>query len=413
MISRKSFNAFTIISFLAVNSIFANSTIDSVKYRTAYAYDTLFPTYCQNGSEVPERVKWINQRLTEAGILNTIVPVTPIDSPMQWIKKVHTQKHINGIRSYPVDTLNGATRTIGEIADVAVAYALGAVKLVMDGKADNAFANIRPPGHHVANDGYTVGFCAYANVVIAAKYAREMFNINRILIVDWDYHYGNGTESFICNDTNIFMAEFSSDNTRPFCDSLKRHIVTYNVGYGTNSDYVNIFTDSLIPAMDKFKPELILISCGFDLKAKDALGSYSVTAQGISTLTKIVMDIASKHCNGRIVSLLEGGYYDRGSSPQTWYGLSQCAENHVRTLMTSEIQEETAFFKPAAVNPFSLKLHSQTMKIMSPNTVLFDISGRRVGLTQSGKMVFKGKQSAGVCIARTKDGLKRVIYPGN
>lgn len=128
-------------------------------------------------------------------------------------------------------------------------------------------------------------------------------------------------------------------------------MITYCVNQGTNGDYIKIFQDSLVEKMRIFKPDLIIISCGFDLKANDGLGSCSVSAKGISQLTKILMDIADEHYNGRIVSLLEGGYFDRGSNPQTYYGLSQCAENHVRTLMTGEIQNETEFFVSSSIKP--------------------------------------------------------------
>jgi acetoin utilization deacetylase AcuC-like enzyme len=244
-----------------------------------------------------------------------------------------------------VDLANGATHPVGEIADLAVAYVLGAVRDVCEGKVDNAFAAIRPPGHHVSNSGSLVGFCAYANAVIAARYAREKHGIQKILIVDWDYHYGNGTEYFIREDTNSFLMEFgSADASSPRGNSDAVHIVTKNVGSGSNEEYAAVLQNYLVPEMKKFRPELIIISCGFDLKKSDSLGSHLVTAQGISKLTKILMQMAEEHCRGRIVSILEGGYRDRGSS-QGFNGLSQCAENHVRTLMSGRIQPETPFFR--------------------------------------------------------------------
>jgi acetoin utilization deacetylase AcuC-like enzyme len=295
---------------------------------------------------LPDRVVWINNRLSELHLTDNLISVIPIDSPIIWVRKVHTPEHIQSIRSITIDTLHNASHSISEIADLTVAYVLGAVKLVMEGKANNAFANIRPPGHHAENSGKVDGFCAYANVVLAATYARELYNISRILIVDWDYHYGNGTETFFCQDTNIFFAEFDSYNSGvSSCNSTKRHAITYNVGQGYNEDYLRVFQDSISTAMKEFKPELILISCGFDLKDNDVLGSFHVTAAGISAMTKILMGIANEHCAGKIVSILEGGYNDRGSYPYTWYGLAQCAENHVKTLLTGEYQPETPFYK--------------------------------------------------------------------
>ncbi|MBN1981569.1 MAG: histone deacetylase, partial [Chitinivibrionales bacterium] len=338
-----------IVVFILFNSqVFAGT---GTSYKTGYAYDVRCTTFYQNSSEVPQRAIWIQRRLEEQGLVEKMVKINPIEDPMVWIQKVHSQDHINGIKSIPVDSAHGATKPVGEIADLAAAYVLGAVRDVCEGKVNNAFAAIRPPGHHVTNSGSLVGFCAYANVVIAARYAQEIYTIKRILFIDWDYHYGNGTEFFIGADTNCFLVEFgSSDDSSSQANSKKVHIVTRNVGNGTNDEYENVFRNYLVPKMAQFSPELIIISCGFDLKKNDGLGSYSVTAQGISRLTKILMQIADQYCKGKIVSILEGGYYDRGSSPNTFYGLSQCAENHVRTLLSGEIQPETPFFKDSKID---------------------------------------------------------------
>jgi acetoin utilization deacetylase AcuC-like enzyme len=325
-------------------SIFAQIT-DTIPYKTGYAYDDRCTTYYQNGTEVPQRVSWINQRLQQQGLIEKLVPITPVADPLTWISKVHTADHIKNIQSIPVDSFNGATQPIGVIAELAAGYVLGAVRDVMEGKVTNAFAAIRPPGHHVTNEGFPVGFCAYANVVIAARYAADVYNVKRILFIDWDYHYGNGTEFFICKDNNSFLLEFGySNDSSSNCNAFSNHIINRAVGNGTNDDYEKVLTEYLSPKMAQFQPELIIISCGFDLKKMDGLGAYNVTAQGISKLTKKVMDIANSYSQGRVVSILEGGYCDRGSLPNTFYGLSQCAENHVRTLLTGKIQEETPFF---------------------------------------------------------------------
>ena len=122
-----------------------------------------------------------------------------------------------------------------------------------------------------------------------------------------------------------------------------------------NDEFVRLYEEKLVAAADRFKPELILISAGFDLKANDNLGSFRVTAEGISRMTKIIMDIANKHCNGKIVSMLEGGYCDRPRDPSipgldpTYSGLAQCVESHVKTLLTGEIQNESPFFRNAPI----------------------------------------------------------------
>jgi acetoin utilization deacetylase AcuC-like enzyme len=349
--------------------------------KTAYAFDTLFPSYFQNNSELPDRVVWINNRLKQEGLLDSLLPVMPINDPEFWIESVHTPEHIRGIQSIPVAASYGATRRIGEIATLAVAHVLGAVGIVMEGTARNAFANIRPPGHHVVNDAVPIGFCAYANAVIAATYARQVYGIERILIVDWDYHYGNSTETFFCDDTAIFLAEFAGYYSEPSqCNKASRHMITYNIEQGYNVNYLQIFQDSLSLAMKEFRPELILVSCGFDLKEKDGLGSNHVTAAGISALTKSLMDIADEHCGGKVVSILEGGYHDRDSNPRTWHGLSQCAENHVRTLMTGAIAPETDFFRIPSPISFRHGVVSRGLGFsLTGVSAFYDIRGRRIG----------------------------------
>jgi acetoin utilization deacetylase AcuC-like enzyme len=382
---------------------------DEDGYRTGYAYDTRFPTYYQNNSETPDRVIWINKRLTEKGLVQKMRRIEPLSDPMEWIKKVHTPEHIRSIQAIPIDTSHGATAKIGDIAELAAGYALGAVRDVCLGRVDNAFAAIRPPGHHVENGGYPNGFCVYSNAVIAAKYAQEVYHMRRILIVDWDYHFGNSTQTFLCNDTNVFFLEFGySDAEMADCNQQTTHMVTRAVGTGTNEEFLRVFNDYLEPRMRTFKPDLIIISCGFDLKKNDGLGSYQVTARGISQLTIALMDIAQRQAgHKRIVSLLEGGYYDAGSSPTTYFGLSQCAENHVRALMTGTVQMETEFFQP--IVPVK-EMHARIAAAPQLSAKLFDLRGREI---TSGSRVMNASGFAdnpsGIFISTNRDGSSRMV----
>jgi acetoin utilization deacetylase AcuC-like enzyme len=319
-------------------------------WHTGYAYDPRCSTYVHSYGhpEAPQRVTWIDKRLHDEGLIPQLTEIRPIKDPMPHILRVHDSAHVAGIHS--IGQNDSAAEKIGPIADLAAALALGAVRDVCNGKVKNAFCNIRPPGHHVTNSGSTSGFCAYATVVIAARYAQEVENHQRVLVCDWDYHHGNGTVHFLCNDTNAMFFEVSYDGGGSNCNDEVSHIITVGSGQSyTNDQYVGLWENYVVLAADLFKPDIVLISCGFDIKQNDALGSYNVTARGISRLTKIAMDIAEKHCGGKLVSMLEGGYYDSesgfGNVPQrTWYGISQCAENHIRTLMTSTIQAETPYF---------------------------------------------------------------------
>jgi acetoin utilization deacetylase AcuC-like enzyme len=380
---------------------------------TGYAYHPDFESFENNSAETFLRARWINSRLVVAGVCEETSLIVPYENPMEYIKKVHTQSHIDLIEG--IQPYSGFALTIGQGAKTAVGYVLGAIRDVCDGDRKNAFCCIRPPGHHVQNNG-ELGYCCYANVVIAARFAREKFKIKKILIIDWDFHQGNGTHGHICGDNDIlFFETFSPNMYTTLCDDFTpigpdsmvnddaRRINIRMPSGSTNDDFERVFETKLVPAADRFKPELVLISCGFDLKKNDTHGDFNVTAKGISRLTKIVRQIADIHAGGKLVSMLEGGYADsqRDASvfgtQQTFSGLSQCAENHMKTLITGELQPETSFYSgtnripirpiqkrhlgwkngildglPEPEGPFSLvitNLNGQTIKTFS------DISG--------------------------------------
>lgn len=311
---------------------------------TGYAYDPRFASYFQNFTEVPERVLSINRQLREQGLLDELAPVSPFDDPRAYIAKVHTAGHIQGIQSIPIDRANGATESFGTVADLAVGYILGAVRDVCENKIRNAYCNIRPPGHHQINSGFSYGYCGYANVVIAARFALERYPdlIKKVMIVDWDYHHGNGTESFVRGDPAFLFYDTCAGGFYGGGDEARHGFMNFNSG---NEGFVQEWDNEMMPLARAFKPDLILISAGFDSKKKDLMGGEGLTARGYSILTRKVMDIAEEFGGGRVVSILEGGYADIGTfNPATYHGLRECVENHVRTLMTGELQEETPFY---------------------------------------------------------------------
>ena len=337
----------------------------SASSQTGYAYHPDFESFSNNSAETFLRARWINDRLISTGVDAETAHITPWDDPMEYVRKVHTQEHIDMINAYPA--AEGFSLTIGQAAQSAVGYVLGAVNQVCSGTVKNAFCCIRPPGHHV-QDGGELGYCCYANVACAARFAREKFNIRKILIVDWDYHQGNGTHGHICGDSDIlFFETFNPPMYTTLCDDFKiagpddvfpddaRRMNIQMPSGSTNDDFVKVFASRLVPAAQRFQPELVLISCGFDLKKYDSHGTFLVTAAGVSRLTRIVKQIADAYAGGKLVSMLEGGYVDspRDSNVQgtgeTFSGLSQCAENHVKTLMTGETQPETPFYAGSMV----------------------------------------------------------------
>jgi acetoin utilization deacetylase AcuC-like enzyme len=201
-------------------------------------------------------------------------------------------------------------------ARLAVGGLLQAVRDVWEGRLTNAFALVRPPGHH-AEAARAMGYCLFNNVAVAAMFARRELNARRVLIVDWDVHHGNGTQHAFERDPSVL---FFSSHQHPHYPGTGLFTETglgpgegYSVnlplskGYG-DSEFVALYHRLLRPLALEFEPDLILVSAGFDLHPQDPLGGMCVTPDGFAALTRILMDIADQCCGGKLVLALEGGY---------------------------------------------------------------------------------------------------------
>ena len=191
-----------------------------------------------------------------------------------------------------------------------------AISMVIEGELGNAFALVRPPGHH-AEKSRAMGFCLFNNVAIGARYAQEYHKLKRVLIVDWDLHHGNGTQHSFEEDPSILY--FSTHQYPYYPGSGAFHEAgrgkgegfTVNVPLSTghgNGEYVAIFEKIMKPVAMEFNPELILVSAGIDIYENDPLGGMIVSREGFAALTRSVMDVAQKCCDGKVVITLEGGY---------------------------------------------------------------------------------------------------------
>lgn len=198
---------------------------------------------------------------------------------------------------------------------------------VLQGEVNNAFCLVRPPGHH-AEKSTAMGFCFFGNIAIAARHALEQKNIDRVAIVDFDVHHGNGTEDLVDGDERILFCSSFEYPQYPNCykPDVPGQRVNVPLSPGTGSDdFRHAILDTWIPALNAFRPQMLFISAGFDAHAEDPLAGLALGDNDFVWITQQLMRVADEHANGRIVSMLEGGY----SLP----ALARSATGHVRELM--------------------------------------------------------------------------------
>jgi acetoin utilization deacetylase AcuC-like enzyme len=300
--------------------------------RTAIIYDDLFLEHDTGPRfpESPERLRWLIPHLKQhpvGGRLLWTVPDRKID-PMPWILSVHDADYVADLKKA---CEAGETRMQGssdtpiskrtyEVAVGAVAGSLTAVDLVMKGRVKNAFAALRPPGHHAMPDK-AKGFCFFSNAAIAARYARKHHKLERVMIVDWDVHHGDGTQAVFLADPTVF---FFSTHQYPFYPgpsgspditgegSGKGFNLNVPLAAGTGDEAViRVFRNELTEAFRRFKPQLVIISAGFDAHQDDPLGGLEWSSDVYADLTGILRALCREQGHERIVSLLEGGYSER------------------------------------------------------------------------------------------------------
>jgi acetoin utilization deacetylase AcuC-like enzyme len=220
-----------------------------------------------------------------------------------------------------------------EAATKAAGSALAAVDAVMRGEVTRAFCVVRPPGHH-ASASRGMGFCVLNNVALAARHAQRRHGIERVLIVDWDVHHGNGTQDIFYADGSVFF--FSTHQSPWYPGTGRADEIGSGAGKGTTlncplpagsgrKEIFAAFDDKLLPSADAFRPQFVLISAGFDSRAGDPLGEFRLTDEDFAELTHKVRAIADRHAQGRVVSMLEGGY--------NLTGLASAAQAHVGALL--------------------------------------------------------------------------------
>jgi acetoin utilization deacetylase AcuC-like enzyme len=272
--------------------------------------------------ECPERLQAIQDQLIASRIDDLLDHREAPEADLADIARVHTPGAIARIREnvppiteshsgyYPLDADTMLNAYSWKAALRAAGAAVAATDAVIAGEIDNAFCAIRPPGHH-ARPSEAMGFCLFGNVAIAAKHAMEVHGLQRVAIVDFDVHHGNGTEEAFRDDARVLMVSFFQHPFYPYSGTghPSENMVNIPVpAYTKGAEIREVVTERWLPALHAHRPEMIFISAGFDAHREDDLGQMGLVEADYAWITQQIMLVAGEHAKGRIVSCLEGGY---------------------------------------------------------------------------------------------------------
>jgi len=265
----------------------------------------------------------IHNLVEVSGLIDHLVQLKPRMATEDEVLRLHTREYMDRVKKASAEMGGdaGDLTPFGpgsyDIALLAAGGCMTAVDAVLDGSVDNAYALVRPPGHHAERDTGR-GFCIFANTALAAVHARSARGLSRVAIVDWDVHHGNGTEHAFYADPSVLTISIHQDNNYPpgsgaIGDTGSGPGEGYNIniplpaGSGVGA-YIATFDRVVAPALRAFRPELILIASGLDASAMDPLASMMMTSDGYRQLTHTMLDVAGDVCGGRLVACHEGGY---------------------------------------------------------------------------------------------------------
>jgi acetoin utilization deacetylase AcuC-like enzyme len=276
--------------------------------------------------ESPQRLVALYGVLEEEDLRGTLQEIPARPCEREDLERVHDARYIDLVASTagkPFTALDPDTQTSPKSYEAAL-YAAGgclvAVDFILSGKIQNAFAMVRPPGHH-AEKARAMGFCLFNNVAVATRYAQVKHSVSRVMIVDWDLHHGNGSQHTFQEDACVLYA---SSHQYPYypgtgafdevgCGEGEGFTVNVplSVGHG-DGEYAGICRRIFAALGRAFRPDLVIVSAGFDICRGDPLGGMDVTPRGFARMTRIIKDMAVEVCNGRLLIVLEGGYHLQG-----------------------------------------------------------------------------------------------------
>lgn len=294
--------------------------------------------------ERPERLRAIADALDARGLTHACarIEATPID--MELVRRNHDADYLDCLRLWcesgrPLGDMpdTDICKESFEIARLAAGGVVSAVDAVMRGEIDNAFCAVRPPGHH-AERNRSMGFCLFNNVAIAARRLLEDHGLSRVLILDWDVHHGNGTQHSFDDDPRVLYVSLHGHPGILYPGTGYAHErgrgpgegFTVNVPIlppGADDVWRAAFDDPILPAVERFAPQFVLISAGFDAHRLDPLGPLELETGSFGWMTDLLVDVARRHCGDRLISVLEGGYHLQA--------LADCACLHVERLLAA------------------------------------------------------------------------------
>ena len=285
--------------------------------------------------ERPDRLRASLAALQQSEVWTQLHHIEPTPATIEQIAYAHKPGYSEYIQQsceaeIPLTYDTPVVQESFDIALLSTGGVLRAAEAVATGKVQNAFALVRPPGHH-ATPGQSMGFCLFNNIAVTARYLQREHGVGKVAIVDWDVHHGNGTQDIFYEDSSVLFFSIHQSPLYPGTGSRYEqgsgdaHGTTLNVPMPAGSgddEYIGVFTNTLIPALREFSPEFLLISAGFDAHYLDPLAGLEITAAGFSALTDMLLEVAE----GRVVSALEGGY--------SLKGVSESVVAHVKRLVT-------------------------------------------------------------------------------
>ena len=312
---------------------------------TALLLDPVFQKHLTGDGhpECPGRYAAITRELQTSGLLAELAQIEVRDVADDEILLCHTPDYLAKIKAEIPAVRGVAYLSTGDtavcpeslmVARMAAGGVLAATDFVLGSGRRSAFCAVRPPGHH-ATPSVGMGFCIFNNVAIAARYAQQKYGVGRVAIIDWDVHHGNGTQDIFYEDGSVFYFSTHQSPLYPHTGAAgetgsgEGAHTTLNCPLPAGSGMAQIsaaFDKQFLPAMDEFKPELVVVSAGFDSRVGDPLGGFLLTDEDFAALTKRLLKLADRYAGGRLLSVLEGGYHLEG--------LAKATHSHLRALVS-------------------------------------------------------------------------------